>query len=113
MNPQGFFETSDTDGQTRDMTDPLRVIPGIGPSLAGDLRALGIERVQQLMGEDPNVLYERLCVHQGVRVDRCVLYVFRCAIYFAEGGKDSELLKWWNWKDAANPPLDRLTSRNQ
>ncbi|MGA3073400.1 MAG: helix-hairpin-helix domain-containing protein, partial [Bryobacteraceae bacterium] len=32
----------------------------------------------------------------------CVLYVFRCAVYFAsEAEHDPELLKWWNWKDQA------------
>jgi hypothetical protein len=31
---------------------------------------------------------------------RCVLYVFRCAVYFAtEKVHDEELLKWWNWQD--------------
>jgi hypothetical protein len=33
-------------------------------------------------------------------VDRCVLYVFRCAVYYANNKThDPELLKWWNWKD--------------
>jgi hypothetical protein len=37
----------------------------------------------------------------GAHVDRCALYVFRCAVYFASEAKpDPELLKWWNWKDA-------------
>lgn len=36
--------------------------------------------------------YER----QSVQVDRCMLYVFRCAVYYEH---DPELLKWWNWKD--------------
>jgi hypothetical protein len=30
--------------------------------------------------------------------DKCLLYEFRCAVYFAEGGRDQEKLKWWNWK---------------
>jgi hypothetical protein len=35
-----------------------------------------------------------------MQVDRCLLYVFRCAVYFAEHTRhDPELLKWWNWKD--------------
>lgn len=80
--------------------DPLRVIPGIGEALAGDLRVLGVEQVEQLVGHDPNVLYDRLCVHQGTKLDRCVLYVFRCAVYYAtERQHDPELLLWWNWKD--------------
>jgi hypothetical protein len=33
--------------------------------------------------------------------DRCLLYVFRGAVYFAETDEDKrerEKLKWWNWK---------------
>jgi hypothetical protein len=31
-----------------------------------------------------------------------VLYVFRCAVYYASHEvHDPELLKWWNWKDRA------------
>ena len=37
---------------------------------------------------------------EGMHIDRCMLYVFRCAIYYASNDVyDSELLKWWNWKD--------------
>lgn len=32
-------------------------------------------------------------------LDRCVLYVYRLAVYFAEGGREPEKIKWWNWKD--------------
>ena len=87
------------------MKDPLRVIPGVGPSIAEDLRILGCKRVEDLVGGDPEQLYDRLCVREGVRLDRCLLYVFRLSVHYAEGGRDLELLKWWNWKDAADPPL--------
>ena len=82
------------------LRDPLQEIPGIGPSLSADLRALGIEAVPDLVGRDPVDLYERLSVLEGVRQDPCVLYVFRCAVYYAsEGEHDPELLLWWNWKN--------------
>ena len=86
----------------RNETAPSRLqrIPGVGPSIAADLGHLGIERVGDLEGCDPNQLYETLCSQRGQRIDRCVLYVFRCAVYFAETARpDLELLKWWNWKD--------------
>ena len=84
----------------------LRSIPGVGPSIEGDLQALGIQGVRDLKGRDPEELYARSCVLQGGHVDRCLLYVYRCAVYFAEvPDPDPELLKWWSWKDAANPPL--------
>jgi len=79
----------------------LRAIPGVGPSIEADLIALDVHSVEALRGRDPEELYARLCVHQGQVVDRCVLYVFRCAVYYAEAEEhDPELLKWWNWKDA-------------
>lgn len=78
----------------------LQRIPGVGPSLSDDLYRLGIRRVDELTGRDPQALYEKLMKLEGRHVDRCVLYVFRCAVHFAEhGGDDPELTKWWNWKD--------------
>lgn len=79
---------------------PLEKIPGVGPRIGDALRALGIEGVSDLEGRDPVQLYERMCVLRGGHVDRCVLYVFRCAVYYAtEPEHDPELLLWWNWKD--------------
>jgi hypothetical protein len=78
----------------------LQRIPGIGPSLARDLVDLGIKRVSDLRGRNPERLYERLSVLRGQRPDRCVLYVFRCAVYFSSNKRhDPERLKWWHWKD--------------
>ncbi|HLY17552.1 MAG TPA: helix-hairpin-helix domain-containing protein [Bryobacteraceae bacterium] len=78
----------------------LRRIPGVGPSIAADLRSLGIGEIAELRGRHPESLYAQLCDKTGQHVDRCVLYVFRCAVYFASEAKhDPELLKWWNWKD--------------
>jgi hypothetical protein len=80
----------------------LRVIPGVGPSIARDLYALGLRRVEDLRGQDPQKLYDRSNRIAGAVQDRCLLYVFRCAVYFAETKKpDAEKLKWWNWKDAS------------
>jgi hypothetical protein len=78
----------------------LQRIPGIGPSLAQDFIDLGIRSVAGLRGRDPQKLYDKLCRITGEQQDRCVLYTFRCAVYFAsEAQPDPELLKWWNWKD--------------
>ncbi len=87
------------------MTSPprlgeLRDVPGVGPNIAQDLRDLDVRRVEDLRHADPEALYQRLCLMRGAHVDRCVLYVFRCAVYYAtEPEPDPELLKWWNWKD--------------
>ena len=81
--------------------DDLTTIPGVGPSIALDLRDLGYGSVSQLQAEDPQTMYTALCDLRGEHIDRCVLYVFRCAVYFASrDNHDPELLKWWSWKDA-------------
>lgn len=78
----------------------LQQIPGVGPSLARDLIDLGYSHVAQLRGLDPEQMYQALCALRGVHIDRCVLYVFRCAVYYASNSvHEPELLKWWNWKD--------------
>ena len=78
----------------------LMRIPGVGKSIAQDLINIGYFRVADLAGESPEEMYLKLCVFRGGHVDRCVLYVFRCAVYFAgNSDPDPELLKWWNWKD--------------
>lgn len=88
--------------KNRQGSGDLRIIPGIGPSLASDLRRLGIRTVSDLDGKDPEKLYRALEGLEGAHIDRCVLYAFRCAVYFAEHTRpDPEKLKWWNWKDAA------------
>ena len=79
----------------------LRTIPGIGPSLALDLYSLGIRRVADLKTKDPEKLYRGLERLTASKQDRCVLYTFRCAIYFAQTKHPKpEKLLWWNWKDA-------------
>lgn len=91
------------------MTD-LRSIPGVGKATEEDLLALGVDRVEKLIGADPDELFVRLTAYQGGYTDRCNLYVYRCAIYFAQGGRDPRLLKWWSWKDSADPPLELLAA---
>ena len=80
----------------------LTIIPGVGKSIANDLWGIGIRNVSDLVGKDPEVLYELSNRLAGTVQDRCLLYVFRCAVYYAETPKDKqdgELLKWWSWKD--------------
>lgn len=91
--------------------DPLREIPGVGPSIARDLRALGIARVADLRGRNPERLYAASNRLRGVVQDRCLLYAFRCAVYYAtEPRPKPRLLKWWNWSDA-NLSASRRTRR--
>lgn len=84
------------------MPTDLQAAPGVGPAIADCLRELGVRDLEALAKQDPERLYARLCRQRGAHVDSCVLYVFRCAIYFASRSRhDPELLKWWNWKNRA------------
>ena len=92
--------------------DELRAIPGIGPSLAQDLRDLGIQGLAGLRRRSPERLYAQLNRIRGVRQDPCVLYAFRCAVYYARTPRPKPaLLKWWSWKDREPRPADRATTR--
>lgn len=78
----------------------LQKIPGVGKDMEQHLRALGYDTIASLRGADPEEMYARECAQSAAPVDRCVLYVYRCAIYFAETEHpDPEKCKWWNWKD--------------
>ncbi len=77
----------------------LREIPGIGKSIAQDLWSLGIRSQAELGRKNPERLYAQFSENAGKPVDRCLLYVFRCAVYFSSHKKhDPQLLLWWNWK---------------
>lgn len=88
---------------TRDESiNALRIIPGVGKATASDLVNIGIRRVSDLKGKSPERLYERSNRAAGTVQDRCLLYVFRCAVYFAstpESRRNPDKLLWWNWKD--------------
>lgn len=78
----------------------LQTIPGVGKSIARDLWNLGFRSAQGLKSQNPEKLYFRHCRQKGVKVDRCMLYVLRCAVYYASHDRHQpQLLKWWNWKD--------------
>ena len=88
----------------------LQTIPGVGKSISEDFWQLGIRRVADLKGRNPEELYARLCTLQHADIDRCMLYVMRCAVYYAtETAHDPELLKWWSWKDRVYAPA-RVTA---
>jgi len=80
----------------------LTIIPGIGKSLATDLWNIGITSIDDLKDKDPEVLFTLSNDYARVVQDRCVLYAFRCAVYFAQTPpehREEEKLNWWFWKD--------------
>ena len=80
--------------------EELQHIPGVGKKIAEGLWNLGFRSIQDLNSKNPEKLYVNMCAQKSKQVDRCMLYVFRCAIYYASNTEhDPQLLKWENWKD--------------
>ena len=71
--------------QSRASVVRLEEIANIGPSIAGDLRLIGIASPKNLVGQDPYALYDKLCRARGARQDPCVLDVFISAVRYMEG----------------------------
>ena len=72
--------------------EQLEQLPNIGPSIAADLRLIGVQQPQQLKGADALTLYRRLCTVTGKRHDPCVLDTFMAATDFMGG---AEPRPWW------------------
>lgn len=72
----------------------LEQLPNVGPAMAGDLRALGLQHPRDLRGQDALALYRRLEALTGSRQDPCVLDTFMAIIDFMEGGAPRP---WWSF----------------
>jgi hypothetical protein len=78
----------------------FQIIPSVGKACALDLWNIGLRSVADLKGQNPAELYARLNAVSGVQHNICMLYTFRCAVYYAsEREPKPEQLKWWYWKD--------------
>lgn len=79
----------------------LLQIPGIGRTFVQDFARIDIFSIADLVGRDPERLYEEL--HRanaavGHKTSKNYLYVLRMAVYYANGGRSEEKLKWSEWK---------------
>jgi hypothetical protein len=72
----------------------LEQLPNIGPSLAANLRLIGVTDPRQLRGKDAFVLYQKLCAATGQRQDPCVLDTFMAATDFMSGAPAAP---WWKY----------------
>ena len=72
----------------------LEELPNIGKAMAADLRLIGLDHPQKLIGKNPFELHRELCQISGQKQDPCVIDVFMSVIYFMEGG---EARPWWSF----------------
>ena len=63
----------------------LRQLPNVGPAVARMLTRLGVERADDLRGQDPERLFQRLCDLDGTRHDPCLLDTFVAVVDYANG----------------------------
>lgn len=86
------------------MKTDLLVIPNVGKQIKESMMNIGITCVEDLISKDPEEFYVKDCLKKGFKEDRCALYLFRMAVYYAENTEwEQEKLKWWYWKDREYP----------
>jgi hypothetical protein len=78
----------------RDAVARLQDIPNVGPKMAADLLKLGVGRLEDASGRDPDEMYHELCAVDGRRHDPCVRDVFAAVVFHAEGGPARP---WWEF----------------
>ena len=74
--------------------EQLEQLPNIGPSIAADLRLLGVQHPSELAHRDAFELYQALCNASGKRQDPCVLDTFMAATDFMRG---APARPWWDY----------------
>ena len=74
--------------------EALEQLPNVGPSLAADLRLIGIQHPKELAHRDAFVLYQALCAKTGQRQDPCVLDTFMAVTDLMRGAAPAP---WWNY----------------
>ncbi len=76
----------------------LKNIPGIGKNIEKHLFNIGIYTIVDLKNQDAEDLYIKDAFYKGFKDDRCLLYVYRLAVDYANGN-NLKTLKWWDYKD--------------
>jgi predicted flap endonuclease-1-like 5' DNA nuclease len=87
----------------------LRAIPNVGPVIAGDLIRLGIARLEDMAGRDPDDMYDALCDLDGRRHDPCLRDVFAAVVAYANG---EEARPWWAFTPARKARDGQSTATN-
>ncbi|ABK46719.1 helix-hairpin-helix domain-containing protein [Shewanella mangrovisoli] len=83
----------------------LTDLPNIGKACAADLRLLGIESPEQLLGQDPYEMYSRINRLTGQIQDPCMLDVFISVTRFMAGDDPKP---WWYYTEERKQALTQL-----
>ena len=88
----------------RDKLNRLTDLPNVGPAMAADFLRLGFVTPQQLAGQNPLHLYERINALDGITHDPCVLDVFMSVVDFLNGHAPQP---WWAFTSSRKDLLKR------
>jgi DNA polymerase/3'-5' exonuclease PolX len=80
----------------------LSEIPGVGKTFEKDFARINITSVEQLKNAVPEEVFAKLIFINGSenhKTSKNYLYVIRMVVYYANGGRELEKLKWSCWKD--------------
>ncbi len=80
----------------RKTVSQLEELPNIGKAIGKDLRLIGVDHPQELIGKNAFQLYNLLCNKKNQRIDHCVIDVFMSVIHFMEGGESQP---WWSFTE--------------
>jgi hypothetical protein len=102
----------------RPSIEGLTEIINIGPSIADDLRRIGVRAPKQLIGADPWTLYCRISAADRQIQDPCLLDVLMASVDYMNGGRPQT---WWKFTATRKKTygdrlkgltLERLSRRN-
>ena len=88
----------------RKTVSQLEALPNIGPAMANDLRLLGIQHPQQLIGKNAYQMHRELCKRTNTKHDPCVIDIFLAVVDFMEGGDPAP---WWHFTKERKEYLSR------
>ena len=88
----------------------LRQLPNVGPAVARMLTRLGVERADDLRGQDPERLFQRLCDLDGKRHDPCLLDTFVAVVDYANG---APARPWWYYSRIRKARAGAVASPDQ
>ena len=82
--------------------EPINITPEIGKTFVKDFARIGMRCVEDFQTQRSDAVFEALAIanqQANYKTSKNYLYVIRMIIYYAEGGRNAEKLKWSFWKD--------------
>ena len=71
-------------------------IINIGPAMSRDFQRLGFKEPQDLIGQDPLTMYQKICRLEKKFHDPCVLDTYMATVDYMNGNRPRP---WWDYTD--------------